>query len=59
MRLIIWEMLPLASIKLKPNNARAKLARSIEKFGFITPHNGSSSRVVGVSCVVTRYGQRA
>ena len=39
-----FEMLPPASIKLNPNNARehnrkqlAKLARSIERFGFITP----------------------
>jgi ParB-like chromosome segregation protein Spo0J len=41
---ISLEMLPLSSIKGNPNNARehnqkqlAKLARSIEKFGFITP----------------------
>ena len=41
---ISLEMLPLSSIRDNPNNARehnrkqlAKLARSIEKFGFITP----------------------
>ena len=41
---VSFETVPLASIKLNPNNARehsrkqlAKLARSIEKFGFITP----------------------
>jgi DNA modification methylase len=41
---ISFEMLPLASIRDNPNNARehnrkqlAKLARSIQKFGFITP----------------------
>jgi DNA modification methylase len=41
---ISLEMLPLSSIKGNPNNARehnrkqlAKLARSIQKFGFITP----------------------
>jgi len=41
---IVLEMLPLSSIKGNPHNARElspkqlrKLARSLEKFGFITP----------------------
>src|SRR5437667_5897302 len=41
---ISFEMLPLSSIKINPNNARehsrkqlAKLARSIRKYGFNTP----------------------
>jgi len=43
LRGVSFEMLPPASIKLNPNNARehnrkqlARLARSIERFGFIT-----------------------